>query len=81
MELQASHLLTGRRNIGVGRVEEISYIDVKISDWEVRLERLHFLLKEAPDSRAIEQVEENIRAGSAHLEKLINMRNKDTIRY
>ena len=62
-------------------MEEMSYIDVKISDWEQRLERLHFLLKEAPDSRAIEQVEENIRSGSAHLEKLINMRNKDTIRY
>lgn len=62
-------------------MEEMSYIDVKIDDWEKRLDRLHFLLKEAPDSHAIKQLEENIQMGSAHLDKLINMRNKDTIRY
>ena len=62
-------------------MEEMSYIDVKIYDWEQRLDRLHFLLKEAPDSHAIEQLEENILLGGAHLEKLINMRDKDTIRY
>lgn len=66
---------------GIDRMEEMSYIDVKISDWEERLERLNFLLKEAPDSRAIKQLEINIQMGGAHLEKLINMRNKDTIRY
>lgn len=62
-------------------MEEMSYIDVKISDWEKRLDRLHFLLKEAPDSHAIEQLEINIRETDVYLKNLVNMRDKDTIRY
>lgn len=62
-------------------MEEMSYIDVKISDWEHRLERLHVLLKEAPDSRAIEQLEINIQETDVYLKNLVNMRNKDVIRY
>ena len=62
-------------------MEEMSYIDVKISDWEERLERLNFLLKEAPDSRAIKQLEINIRETDVYLKNLAKMRDKDTIRY
>jgi len=60
---------------------EISYIDAKICNWEERLARLHFLLKEAPDSRACEQLENNIRETDVYLQNLVNMRDKDTIRY